>query len=89
MHAADPPDPWAVRQEIARQLGEAYPAWRVWISEHTWWATRRTPLPPGALRHQLYATVTADTPQQLRAEIDEQIERQHRYAHPPRRHLSP
>lgn len=75
MHAADP---WPIREEIARQLGENYPAWRVWITEHTWWATRRTPLPSGALRHRLYATVVADTPQGLRAEIEEQMERQRR-----------
>lgn len=86
MHAADPsPEPWAVRQEIARQLGEAYPAWQVWVSEPSWWATRRTPLPPGALRYRLYATVTADTPQGLRAEIEEQMARQGRYVHRPRR----
>lgn len=65
-----PSTPWAVRQEIARQLGEAYPAWRVWLTEQSWWATRRTPLPPGALRYRLYATVTADSPQALRAEIE-------------------
>lgn len=80
-----PDDPWAVRRELAGKLGAKYPAWNVWITEHTWWATRRTPiLPADAMRHGLYMTVSADTPDELRAQLDEQTERQRRYRHRPR-----
>lgn len=69
-------DPWAVRQEIVAKLSESYPTFNVWITEKTWWATRRTPaLPPNAIRHGLYMTVAAETPEELKQKIDEQIER--------------
>ena len=65
-------DPWAVRQEIAAKLDAEYPTWRVWITETWWWATRRTPLPQGATRAELYATVCTDTAEELRDALDEQ-----------------
>ena len=65
-------DPWALRREIAAKLEAEYPMWRVWITETLWWATRRTPLPPGAMKAELYATVAADTAEELRDGLEEQ-----------------
>lgn len=74
-----PEDPWAVRAEIARKLNAEYPTWRVWITERWWWATRRTPLPDGASRVELYATACADTAEELRDALEEQARRWRRF----------
>lgn len=73
-------DSWAVRQEIAAKLNAAYPTFNVWATAKSWWATRKTPIPSNALRYGLYMTVTADSPEDLKRKIDEQLERWERFS---------
>lgn len=76
---------WAVRHEIARKLEAAYPAWRVWITERWWWATRKTAaLPRAADGTDLYATLCHDTAEELRDALDEQDRRWRRFDTPRR-----
>ena len=72
-------DPWTVRCEIAAKLDAEYPAWRIWITETLWWATRRTPLPFGAAKAELHATVVGDSAEELRDALDEQARRWDRF----------
>ena len=73
-----------MRREIAAKLDAEYPTWRVWITETLWWATRRTPLPVGAAKADLYATVAADSADELRDALDEQGRRWERFNRPRR-----
>lgn len=74
-----------MRQEIARKLEAEHVAWRVWITETWWWATRKTPvLPPGGDRAELYLTLCADTAEELRDALDEQAQRWIRFTNRPK-----
>jgi hypothetical protein len=51
--------------ETARQIGRAYPGWRVWVSDGGWWyATRARPWARGQS-----ATVVGPTPEALAGEL--------------------
>ncbi|MGH3504527.1 MAG: hypothetical protein ACRDQA_27050 [Nocardioidaceae bacterium] len=75
---------WLGDQERGERLRAAlereFPGWTVWLSASMWWATRHETVTRELTRAGLWASLVADTSDDLRKQLTEQGDRARAYA---------